>query len=139
MDLQRNGFQAESIAKWVQERTYVHINIYRPPDYTKIIVMLIIGSLVAGFLYLRRKNLQFLYNKRMWGIFVISFCFAMISGQMWNHIRGPPLIHRDGKGDITYIHDSAQVQFITESFIIIFLCEYHEKIHFKLPPNYHKF
>jgi len=45
----------------------------------------------------------------------------MISGQMWNHIRGPPLMHRNQQGIITYIHNSSQGQFIVETYIIIIL------------------
>lgn len=45
----------------------------------------------------------------------------MISGQMWNHIRGPPLMHRNQQGSITYIHNSSQGQFIVETYIIIIL------------------
>lgn len=45
----------------------------------------------------------------------------MISGQMWNHIRGPPLMHRNQQGVITYIHNSSQGQFIVETYIIIIL------------------
>lgn len=45
----------------------------------------------------------------------------MISGQMWNHIRGPPLMHRNQQGIITYIHNSSQGQFIVETYIIILL------------------
>jgi len=45
----------------------------------------------------------------------------MISGQMWNHIRGPPLMHRNQQGIITYIHNSSQGQFIIETYIIIIL------------------
>lgn len=73
--------------------------------------------LIGGLLYIRRKNLEFLYNKTYWAIgalvrYVVflsfttcihqyCFCnvqcivFAMTSGQMWNHIRGPPYAHRN--------------------------------------------
>lgn len=46
---------------------------------------------------------------------------TMTSGQMWNHIRGPPLIHRAPNGNVAYIHGSSQGQFILETYIVFFL------------------
>ena len=64
---------------------------------------------VAGLLYLRRNNLEFLQNKTAWGTLALFFVFAMISGQMWNHIRGPPLVQKT-QGGVAYIHGSSQVR-----------------------------
>lgn len=115
---------AESIAKWVQERTDGQIRVFRPPNYSGTIAVLMLGSLIGGFLYLRRNNLDFLFNKRMWGILALSFCFAMISGQMWNHIRGPPLLHKSQNGGVAYIHGSSQGQLVIETYIVMFLREF---------------
>jgi hypothetical protein len=41
------------------------------------------------------NNLEFLYNKTTWSLIVIGFILIFISGQMWNQIRGPPLVHRN--------------------------------------------
>lgn len=123
MDIQRVGFSAEAIAKWVQERTDVHVQIFRPPNYSGTIAVLMLGSLIGGFLYLRRNNLDFLFNKRMWGVLAVTFCFFMISGQMWNHIRGPPLLHKGANGGISYIHGSSQGQLVIETYIVMFLSE----------------
>lgn len=58
----------------------------------------------------------------MWGMGALFFCFAMTSGQMWNHIRGPPFLHKNQNGQIAYIHGSSQGQFVFETYIIMFLC-----------------
>ncbi len=34
MDIQRVGFSAEAIAKWILERTEMNIRVFRPPNYT---------------------------------------------------------------------------------------------------------
>jgi oligosaccharyltransferase complex subunit gamma len=94
MDIQRVGISAEVIGKWIQERTDMQIRVFRPPNYSGTIAMLMLLSFVGGFLYLRRNNLEFLYNKQLWGTLAVLFCFAMISGQMWNHIRSPPFVHK---------------------------------------------
>jgi oligosaccharyltransferase complex subunit gamma len=45
----------------------------------------------------------------------------MTSGQMWNHIRGPPFIHKSASGNVGYIHASSQGQFVLETYIIMVL------------------
>merc|ERR1719420_104317 len=118
MDIQRVGFGAEAVAKWIGERTEVHIRVFRPPNYTGTIALLMLFALVGGLLYLRRNNLEFLYNKTAWGGVALLFVFAMTSGQMWNHIRGPPFIHKTQNGNVAYIHGSSQGQFVVETYFI---------------------
>ncbi|XP_054266058.1 tumor suppressor candidate 3 [Macrosteles quadrilineatus] len=120
-DIQRVGFAAESIAKWIGERTDVQIRVFRPPNYSGTMALVMLFALVAGFLYLKRNNLDFLYNKNLWAISAVLFCFAMVSGQMWNHIRSPPFVHRSQSGGVAYIHGSSQGQFVLETYIIIVL------------------
>jgi oligosaccharyltransferase complex subunit gamma len=36
MDIQRVGFSAEAIAKWIMERTEMNIRVFRPPNYTGV-------------------------------------------------------------------------------------------------------
>lgn len=57
----------------------------------------------------------------MWGVWALLFCFAMTSGQMWNHIRGPPFMHRNQNGQTAYIHGSSQGQFVVETYIVMLM------------------
>lgn len=125
MDIQRVGFSAELIAKWIQERTDVQIRVFRPPNYSGTVAVLMLVSLVAGILYLRRNNLEFLYNKQMWSMLAVLFCFTMVSGQMWNHIRSPPFLHKTQNGGVSYVHSSSQGQLVVETYIVMFLSEWH--------------
>lgn len=125
MDIQRVGFSAESIGKWVQERTDVQIRVFRPPNYSGTVAVLMLAALVGGFLYLKRNNLEFLYNKQMWAFIAVIFCFAMVSGQMWNHIRSPPFVHKSQNGGIAYVHGSSQGQLVVETYIVMFLSKRH--------------
>ncbi|KAG8334393.1 tumor suppressor candidate 3 [Homalodisca vitripennis] len=97
------------------------IRVFRPPNYSGTMALVMLFALVAGFLYLRRNNLDFLYNKNLWGVTAVLFCFAMVSGQMWNHIRSPPFVHRSQSGGVAYIHGSSQGQFVLETYIVIIL------------------
>ena len=81
-DLQRVGFSAEAIAKWIGERTEMNIRVFRPPNYTGTVALLMLFAMVGGLLYLRRNNLEFLYNKTAWSLLALFFVFAMTSGQV---------------------------------------------------------
>lgn len=118
LDIQRIGYAAESIARWVAERTDVHIRVFRPPSYSGTIALVILVALIGALLYMRRNNLDFLYNQTSWGIAALCIVFAMTSGQMWNHIRGPPFMHKTQRG-IAYIHSSSGGQLIVETYIVI--------------------
>lgn len=121
MDIHRVGFAADAIGKFVAERADVQIRIFRPPNYSGTVAIITLALLVGSFLYIRRNNLEFLYNKTMWAAIAVFFCFAMISGQMWNHIRGPPLVHKSQNGGVAYIHGSSQGQLVVETYIVMFL------------------
>lgn len=122
MDLQRVGISAEALAKFVQDRTSISIRIFRPPNYTvPIIILLALGS-IGLLAYFTRIDTSFLYNSANWGYVALCIIFAMSSGQMWNQIRGPPLFHKNQQtGATAYIHGSSQYQFIAESYIIMAL------------------
>jgi len=121
MDIQRVGFSAEAIAKWIGERTDMNIRVFRPPNYTGTVALLMLFALVGGLLYLRRNNLEFLYNKTAWSLLALFFVFAMTSGQMWNHIRGPPFVHKTQQGGVAYIHGSSQGQFVLETYFVMMI------------------
>jgi len=121
MDIQRTGFAAELIAKWIGERTEVQIRVFRPPNYSGTVALVVLFGLIGGLLYLRRNNLEYFYNKNAWAVGALLFTFAMTSGQMWNHIRGPPFVHKTSSGGVAYIHGSSQGQFVLETYIVILL------------------
>ncbi|VDP72759.1 unnamed protein product, partial [Schistosoma mattheei] len=49
--------------------------------------------------------------------------FCSISGQVYNHIRGPPLFHAPPpNGEIkAFIYDGSDYQFVAETFIVMIL------------------
>lgn len=119
-DIQRLGYQADSLAKWVAERTDITIRVLHPPNYTSTVALAFLFILAVGMLYLKRNSMEFMYNKTMWGALSVSTILAMTSGQMWNHIRGPPFIYRNPQtGRTHYIHGGSQGQFVAESYIVM--------------------
>ncbi|XP_065839524.1 tumor suppressor candidate 3-like [Oscarella lobularis] len=122
MDLQRVGFSADAIAKFVAERTGIQITVVRPPNYTVPLLILLALGVIGLLAYFTRIDMSFLYNTTNWGYIALCVIFAMSSGQMWNQIRGPPFAHRDpNSGQTVYIHSSSQFQFVAESYIIMAL------------------
>lgn len=122
LDLPRVGFSAETIAKWIQDRTEISVKIFRPPNYSGFLLIVLLAFMIGGLLYVKRNNLEFLYNKTTWSMLTISFILIFISGQMWNQIRGPPLVHRNPQtGQIGFFAGGHGYQFIAETYIIFAL------------------
>lgn len=46
----------------------LQVRVFRPPNYSGTLALALIMSLIGGLLYLKRNNLEFLYNKTSWGI-----------------------------------------------------------------------
>jgi len=121
-DMSRQGFSAEQIAKWINDRTDVSIRIVRPPNYFMAITIGVLLAGIGALLYVKRKSIEIIYNKDYWGILCLTIAFMMMSGQMWNHIRGPPYAHRNPQtGEINYIHGSSDGQLIAETYIVFLL------------------
>ncbi|KAI2657256.1 Magnesium transporter protein 1 [Labeo rohita] len=94
-ELQVRGFAAEQLARWVADRTDVHIRVIRPPNYAGPLMLGLLLAFIGSLAYLRRNNLEFLFNKNVWAFSALCFVLIMTSGQMWNHIRGPPYAHKN--------------------------------------------
>jgi oligosaccharyltransferase complex subunit gamma len=120
MEFQRFGIDADAMAKFVAERTGVHIHVLRPPNYAAPVVIMLLVMLIMGLLYMRRNNLEFLYNRTFWGLACLTIVFCFMSGQMWNHIRGPPffMTHPQTR-ETSFIHGSTQYQLVSETYIVL--------------------
>ena len=82
---------------------------------------------------MRRNNLEFLFNRTFWASVCLvryikslkyfqAIVFAFMSGQMWNHIRGPPFVmtHPQTR-ETSFVHGSTQYQLIAETYIVLAL------------------
>lgn len=68
MEIQRIGFAAETIARWIFEKSEIQIRVIRPPNYSGTLALLVLCSLIAALLYVKRNHLDFLYNRTCWAI-----------------------------------------------------------------------
>ena len=121
-DITRHGYTAEPLSNWVSDRTGVKINIQRPPNLTVMLVWVPLVLLAAVLGYLKRENLHVLYEPKYWAALAMIWIFVMLSGQMWNHIRGPPLYHRNPQtGQVGYFSGTSQYQFVAETYFVLLL------------------
>ncbi|CAI4227878.1 unnamed protein product [Auanema sp. JU1783] len=119
MDFQRHGFDAEALARFVSDNTDMNIRITRPPNYTFTIVAIFLVVLLIGLVYLKRDSLEFAQNKTTWGLICVTVVFIFMSGQMWNHIRGPPFVMTNpNTKETSFIHGSTQYQLVSETYIV---------------------
>lgn len=121
MDIRRNGVGAEALSIFVYQRTDIRIQVIRPPNYTKHLAFVSLGALIIGILYFQNNAFAFLYNKNLWGLLSVLFCFLMVTGQVWNHINGPAFKNRNRNGEISYIHRLPRQQFVIETYIVMAL------------------
>ncbi|VDN55088.1 unnamed protein product [Dracunculus medinensis] len=129
MDFQRQGLGADSMARFIKDRTDIQvvlflyiIRILQPPNYAAPAVVLLLAMLVLGLLYMRRNNLEFLYNRTSWAFVSLCIVFAFMSGQMWNHIRGPPFVMTNpSTRETSFVHRSTQYQLVAETYLVALL------------------
>ena len=49
----------------------LQIRIYRPPDYSNILILGGLFVTILSLVYLKRRNLEFFYNKSAWATFTL--------------------------------------------------------------------
>nr|CAH8857652.1 unnamed protein product [Trichobilharzia regenti] len=123
MDIMVHGFSAEAMVRWIAGLTQIQIRVFRPPSYTGTMLLALFMSLGAAVLYFRRISLDCIYNRSLWSTISLGVIFCAISGQVYNHIRGPPLFHAPPpKGEIkAFIYGGSDYQFVAETFIVMAL------------------
>lgn len=118
LNIQRLGYGSDVITRWIAEKTGMQIKIIRPPNLFVPIVLGLFCLVLTGILYMSRNSLTLIFNRNIWAMSAVALVFLMTSGQMWNHIRGAPLMQR-GRGQNTYIHGSSSGQFVIETYMVI--------------------
>lgn len=64
----------------------LQIRVFRPPNYSGTVGLGILIVIIGGGLYLKRNNLDFMYNKNLWGFCaLVSIYFFSISSSRRNN------------------------------------------------------
>lgn len=120
-EVQKKGYQAETLATWIQDRTQIQIRVYRPPNYSNVGFILLITCSIAAIMYMKWSRVNNLLNRETISWVLITAVLAFISGQMWNSIRGPQYLMRARGGGIGFVYPSSQHQLIAETHIVLLL------------------
>merc|ERR1712071_626915 len=97
---------------WVSERTGVSIDVVRPPSYAGLVIIMGIVGLITLMAFATGFNFSWLKSTKLWATLAIFIVLTMTSGQMWNHIRGPPPMGRGRGNRMAFIADGSQMQYI---------------------------
>lgn len=120
LNIQKLGFSADVLTRWITEKTGMSFKIIRPPNFFLPVVLIVLGLVGAGVLYISRDSLTMIFNRNLWAFTAVAIVLLMTSGQMWNHIRGAPLMQR-GRNHDSYIHGSSSGQYIVETYLVMFI------------------
>lgn len=120
LNIQRLGFGADVISRWIAEKTGMVIKITRPPNMSVPIILFVFGLTLCAIIYMSRNSLGVIFNRNVWAITSVAIVLLMTSGQMWNHIRGAPLMQR-GRNQNNYIHTSSSGQFVIETYLVLMI------------------
>jgi oligosaccharyltransferase complex subunit gamma len=116
LDIQRKGYQADSLAKWVADRTGVSVSVTRPPSYAGLMIILGVVALIGLLAFTTGFNFKWLNSSKLWGCISVLIILTFTSGQMWNHIRGPPPMGRGQGSKMQFIASGSQMQYVFETY-----------------------
>lgn len=119
LNIQKVGFTADVIMRWITEKTGMTFKIVRPPSFFLPVVLIVMGLIGAGILYISRDSLSLIFNRNMWALSAVAIVLLMTSGQMWNHIRGAPFMPPGRNRN--FIHGSSSGQFGIETYLVMFI------------------
>ncbi|CAG8565593.1 8009_t:CDS:2 [Diversispora eburnea] len=117
-EFNRRGFSAEGFASYLSGHVGIQVPVKRPINFFAIFVSIfvILGTLAAiKLLYPFIKKV--FQNRNTWAAISLVIILMMISGHMWNHIRGPPYVLQNN-GQISYIASGFSNQLGMESQIV---------------------
>ncbi|KAA3681661.1 oligosaccharyltransferase complex subunit gamma [Paragonimus westermani] len=99
------------------------IRVVRPPSYMGTFLLALFMTIGGAALWFRRVSLSPLLNPSLWCMLSLALIFCGISGQVYNQIRGPPLLHGTPSGEIkAFIYPGSDYQFVAETLIVMMLC-----------------
>jgi len=117
-DFNRRAFSAESFASYLSHNLGTQVPVNRPLNYFAIFMFIFFTLAGLAILKLMFPIMQSLVqNKNIWTAFSLVIILTMISGHMWNHIRGPPYIIAQS-GKVSYIAPGFSSQIGIESQIV---------------------
>lgn len=110
------------LASWLNQITGHTFNIHIPPDYTRIATNAFLTF--AIIMLIRKFNAQFVMvitSKLLWSGISLVAILLLISGYMFNQIRGVPYLMEHQSGKVDYFVPQQQNQLGVETQIMSFV------------------
>lgn len=116
-----NGLSADAMTGWIYTQTGIQVRVLRPPNYTAVLLLVVFMGIGAAALWFGRIDISIFYTSSVWRGLSLVFIYFGISGQVYNQIRGPPLMHPSPSGELMLIYGGSNFQFVAETFIVMLL------------------
>lgn len=110
------------LTSWLNQITGHTFNIYIPPDYTRIATNALITFVVV--MLIRKFNAEFIMvatSRILWSGISLVAILLLISGYMFNQIRGVPFVMEHQGGKVDYFIPQQQNQLGVETQIMSFV------------------
>ncbi|CAI2167983.1 14505_t:CDS:2 [Funneliformis geosporum] len=117
-DFNRRGFAAESVAAFLSHHLGTEVPVNRPLNYFAIFLSAFFILAALAVVKLMYPTIQsIILKKNIWTALSLVIILMMISGHMWNHIRGAPYITLNN-GKVNYVAHGYSNQLGIESQIV---------------------
>lgn len=116
------GEHRDLLVAWLRDRTGLQFPIHVPPDYTRIVsnIVLVATAVMLGRVFWRHVT-RVLTLRAVWGAVLLAVILLLISGYMFNQIRGVPYVRESGNGQVEYFAAGQQSQYGVETQILSFV------------------
>lgn len=116
------GEHRDLLVAWLRDRTGLQFPIHVPPDYTRIVsnIVLVATAVMLGRVFWRHVT-RVLTLRAVWGAVLLAVILLLISGYMFNQIRGVPYVRESGNGQVEYFAPGQQSQYGVETQILSFV------------------
>ncbi|CUM62803.1 uncharacterized protein PRCAT00000361001 [Priceomyces carsonii] len=116
------GGHADLLANYITKVTGFKVNLYVPINYNRIATNVVVTFVVALLVFkFKSQVLQLITSKTLWSSASLVGILFLISGYMFNQIRGVPYVREHQNGAVEYFLAGQQNQLGIETQIIAFI------------------
>ena len=116
------GVHRELLMSYLFQTTGLKINLYVPPNYSRIAIN---AAIVLAVLFVAKRFQstvgKFLSSRALWGEASLVLVLLLTTGYMFNQIRGVPYLQGEGKAMKDFFLPSQQSQLGIETQIVSFI------------------
>ncbi|CAK7903145.1 dolichyl-diphosphooligosaccharide--protein glycosyltransferase subunit 3 [[Candida] anglica] len=116
------GSHRDLLINWMSQITGHKFQIHIPPDYTRMAINAFGTFAFALLAYTFSAQIhRVIISKVLWSAFSLVSILLLISGYMFNQIRGVPYVREHDNGKVEYFQQGQQAQYGVETQIMSFV------------------